>query len=307
MAVAVDHVLSGQAFYLGGKPVPSDMIGALEPARLSDNLQHTLDQRGYVLLRNLIDPDAVMAARHEILAALGSVGEITEPTANAVASGTSRRAELYPDPGSFWRGLSESAALRRVVHGPEIRSAMTRLFNAEVSPFDFVWLRAMAPGRASPMHMDHPYMNRGTDRLVTCWVPLGPVAPDEAPLYIMESAHKTGDLRARVAGLDVDRDKSRSGHFADDPIDLARDRGLRILTTAFNPGDVLIFGMFAIHASFDNSSQAGRVRLSCDTRWQPSSEPMDERFRGPDPPAHDGKGYGCLSAAQPLTVRPALR
>jgi hypothetical protein len=29
---------------------------------------------------------------------------------------------------------------------------------------------------------------------------------------------------------------------------------------------------------------------------------MDERFSGPDPPAHGGKGYGCLSAAQPMTA-----
>ena len=72
-------------------------------------------------------------------------------------------------------------------------------------------------------------------------------------------------------------------------------------------GDVLVFGMFTLHASFDNMSAAGRVRISCDTRWQPASEPMDERFRGPDPPAHGGKGYGCLSASQPMTAPAALR
>ena len=307
MTASAGHRSSGQAFYLGGKPVPTDLIGALQPAALSGNLQQTLDRQGYVLLRNLIDADAVLTARHELLAALGTVSEINEPAAAAIASGTSRRAELYPDTGSFWREQSEGAALRRVVHGPEIRAAMTQLFAAEVAPFDFVWLRTMAPGRASPMHMDHPYMNRGTERLVTCWVPLGPVLPDEAPLYVMEGSHTFGDLRARVDGLDVDRDKSRSGHFADDPIDLARERGVRLLTTTFDAGDVLVFGMFLIHASFDNTNQAGRVRLSCDTRWQPSSEPMDERFCGPDPPAHDGKGYGCLSASQPLTRSPVLR
>ena len=99
MADAGDKSVSGQSFYTGGKSVPSDMIGALEPAGLSDNLQHTLDRQGYVLLRNLIDPDAVMIAREEILAALGSVGEITEPTAAAVVSRTSQRAKL---PGSWF-------------------------------------------------------------------------------------------------------------------------------------------------------------------------------------------------------------
>lgn len=233
-------------FSLSGEKVPADMIGSLEPTGLSDGLRQTLNQQGYLLLRNLIDPDAVMAARHEILTALASVGEISEPIADAIASGVSDREKLHPDLGSFWRDVSENAALRRVVHGQEVRSTATALFDTEVSPFDFVWLRAMAPGRASPMHMDHPYMNRGTDQLVTCWVPLGPVGLDEAPLYIMERSHTFEDLHAQVAGFDVDRDKSRTGYLTDSPVEIAQKRGVRLLTTAFESGDVLIFDMFSV-------------------------------------------------------------
>lgn len=293
------------AFRIAGSPVPLSMIGALRPADRRGNLMEILDARGYLLLRGLIDPDAVMAARREVLASLATVGEIAEPADRAVPTGVSRRADLHPDLGAFWQRISENAIVRRVVHGPEIRELMTGLFRETAAPFDFVWLRAMAPGRASPLHMDHPYMNRGTDRLVTCWTPLGPVAQEEAALYVIERSHTFYNVRAQIEGLDVDRDKTRHGHLSDDPVALARKHRSRLLTHSFEPGDVLVFGMFLIHASFDNCSIAGRVRLSCDTRWQPASEPMDERFRGPNPPAHGGKGYGCLTSAQPLADSPS--
>jgi len=290
------------AFRIAGHPVPLSMIGALKPADRRGDLMAILDARGYLLLRGLVDPDAVMAARREVLATLASVGEIAEPSYRAVPTGLSRRADMHPDLGAFWKRISENAIVRRAVHGPEIRALMNTLFGEPADPFDFVWLRAMAPGRASPLHMDHPYMNRGTDRLVTCWTPLGPVTQEEAALYVIERSHTFYNVRAQVEGLDVDRDKTRRGSLSDDPIELARKHRSRLLTHSFEPGDVLIFGMFLIHASFDNCSIAGRVRLSCDTRWQPANEPMDERFRGPNPPAHGGKGYGCLTSAQPLAA-----
>lgn len=292
------------AFRIAGNPVPLSMIGALKPADRRGDLAQVLDTRGYLLLRGLIDPDAVMAARQEVLAALASVGEIADPADRAVPTGFSRRADLHPDLGAFWKRISENALVRRVVHGPEIRELTANLFLETTAPFDFVWLRAMAPGRASPMHMDHPYMNRGTGRLVTCWTPLGPVAQEEASLYVIERSHRFYNLHSRIEGLDVDRDKIGPGHLSDDPVELARKHRSRLLTHSFEPGDVLVFGMFLVHASFDNCSIAGRVRLSCDTRWQPATEPMDERFRGPNPPAHGGKGYGCLTSAQPLAARP---
>jgi hypothetical protein len=292
---------------LSGRPVPGDYLGGLEPADPGGDLIGTLGERGYLLLRSVIDEQTIMAARNEVLGHLYSVAEIADPVEAAIASGNSRRAERHADLGAFWRQVSEGPALRQAVHGRQMQDLMTGLFAGPAKPFDFVWLRTMAAGRASPLHMDHPYMNRGTDRLVTAWIPLGPVPIEEAPLYIIEGSHTFTDLHKIVAGHDVDRNPAIPGHLSDDPIELARERGVRLLTAEFQPGDILIFGMFTLHASFDNVSASGRVRISCDTRWQPASEPMDERFRGPDPPAHGGKGYGCLTAARPLTASAVLR
>ena len=78
---------------------------------------------------------------------------------------------------------------------------------------------------------------------------------------------------------DVDRDKNSVGHIKDTPLDLVKKKQSRFLTTSFNPGDCLIFGMFTVHGSFDNNSCLGRIRLSCDTRFQPIGQPMGVEFR----------------------------
>ena len=290
-----------------GNEVPDSLLGELRPADRGGSLAEQLEQDGYLLLRGLHDPKEVMAARHEVFNRLAEVGEIGAPAEDGIATGTSRRAELHSDLGKFWKSVSEGPALRAVVFGPRVTSAMTDLFDAPVSPFSFTWLRAMAPGRASPPHVDHPYMNRGTDRLVTCWTPLGPVPRDEGSLYILERSHCWVELREAFEGHDVDRNPSRPGHITENPVEMARTHGARLLTTDFLPGDSLVFGMFTAHASFDNGSAAGRVRISCDTRFQPAAEPMDPRFTGKNPSAHRGLGYGCLSAARPLVAEEILR
>ncbi len=284
-----------------GRPVPSALVGDL--AETDDRpLDTQLEQRGYLLLRGALDADEVMEARHEVLRRLAAVGEIADPPEAAIATGASRRAEREPDLGAFWRSVSEGPALRRVANGPRMHALMERLFGEPVAHFSFLWLRAMTSGRASPLHVDHPYMNRGSSRLVTVWTPLGAVARHEGPLYMVEGSHRWPELRTRFEGVDVDAQPGAVGHMAEHPVDLAAAHGARLLTTAFRPGDCMIFGMFTAHAAFDNHAEGGKVRLSFDTRFQPARDPMDERFSGPNPPAHGGKGYACLSAAQPFTA-----
>jgi hypothetical protein len=287
----------------GGAMAP-DATGAMRDASAlaSDGaaLRARLEEDGYLLLRGIIPRELVLAARREVLGRMAEVGEIAEPAGDAMPTGVSRRAELHPDLGRFWKSVSEGPALRRALHGPEMAALADRLFGAPARPFDFVWLRAMLAGRASPLHFDHVYMNRGTPRVVTTWVPLGDVPVADGPLAVVEGSHRFADLTESYRGHDVDRDPSRPGHVADSTWAFLTERGARLLTADFAAGDICLFGMFTLHGSVDNASASGRVRLSCDLRWQPASEPMDDRWSGPDPIGHGGKGYGALGAARPL-------
>ncbi len=295
---------------INGVIVSGTSVEKLNVSNVDGDLAAQLDRDGYLLLRGVHDIAEVEAARLEILQRLAEVGEVNEPIENGLASGTSRRREYYPtieDLGDFWRSVSEGEAVRAVIHGPRITKVMNRLFGVPASHFTFAWLRAMTPGRASPLHVDHPYMNRGSKRLVTCWTPLSPISLNDGPLYILRDSHRWSDIRQQFEGHDVDRDPSRPGHIEENPLGLMERKNSKFLTSEFSLSDCLVFGMFTVHGSFDNNSENGLIRLSCDTRFQPGEDIMDERFSGRDPRAHGGLGYACLSAALPLNETGTLR
>jgi hypothetical protein len=78
------------------------------------------------------------------------------------------------------------------------------------------------------------------------------------------------------------------GRLSSDPVSLRAKLGGRWLSTNFQAGDVLTFGMGTVHASLDNRSN--RFRLSSDSRYQLASEPADERWIGANPIAHGPAG-----------------
>ncbi|MBX3180541.1 MAG: phytanoyl-CoA dioxygenase family protein [Candidatus Hydrogenedentes bacterium] len=287
--------------------------GMLAPLRDSadlladpDALRARMEEDGYLYLHNVLDRDAVHAARMEVITKLGSVGEFKEPFEDGISTGTSQRGELISDLGAFWQSICEGRAVRAVTHAGPIREIMETYFGEPVRAYDFLWLRTMHPGRASAFHFDHVYMNRGTDRLCTVWTPLGDVALEEGPLLLVEDSHRWTDLHDQFRGLDVDKDKSRPGHVTLDPVSLARERGVHLLTAEFKAGDVVIMPMFMLHGSLDNRSPRARVRISCDTRYQPAAEPADERWVGENPIAH-GQGYSSMGGAKPATSDPLFR
>jgi ectoine hydroxylase-related dioxygenase (phytanoyl-CoA dioxygenase family) len=289
--------------HVAGQPVPPECLGALRELpdwrSQAGQLPARLVQDGYLLLRGALPAAQVQAARREVLERLAAVGEIAEPAEAAVATGSSRRAALHGDLGEFWRGVCEAPALRALSHGAALGAAARVALGAPVEPFDFLWLRTMVEGRASPLHLDHVYMNRGTDRLVTAWIPLGDVPLAAGPLVVVEGSHRFEDVAARYRGVDVDRD-GLPGSFPEDAVAFARARGVRLLTADFRAGDVLLFGMFTLHGSCDNRLGGSRVRLSCDVRWQVAGEARDDRWFGAPPPGHGGRSYGGLNGARPL-------
>ena len=95
--------------------------------------------------------------------------------------------------------------------------------------------------------------------------------------------------RETYATLDVDSKSApagATGQYTTDPIYVVRaaasDRGSSVaarpiwVTEDFQMGDVVILPMDTLHMSTTNTTD--RYRISCDTRWQPASEPHDERW-----------------------------
>jgi ectoine hydroxylase-related dioxygenase (phytanoyl-CoA dioxygenase family) len=288
-----------------GRTVPQPLLGELRDASpLLDDpaaLRARLAEDGYLFLKGALDADAVRAARAEVFGRLHAVDEVRSPPELGIFTGTSRRTELEPDRGRFWRSVSQGPRLRAVSHAGPIAGVMQAVFGERAVPQDYLFLRAGVRGRATDLHYDYPFFSRAHDRVCTVWTPLGDVPVSDGPLVVVEGSHRYRDLIDPMIGHDISADPARRAAFGSDAIDFAAARGTRLLTRDFEAGDVIVFGMYIAHGSLDNDSPIDRVRLSCDVRWQPASMPRDERYFGDDPPGTTGEGYAELNGAKPLT------
>jgi hypothetical protein len=288
-----------------GNSVPHEVLGEFRDstALMSDSsaLQARMAEDGYVFLRGVIGPSPIEMARHEVFCRLADVGEIAAPPRDGIFTGHSERAARHSDPGNFWQSVSEGPALRRVTHGPEIQYVLDTFFGETARGYDFIFLRPGVVGRFTFLHYDFPFFARGTKNVVTAWTAIGDIPTTEGPLFVLENSHRFDDLIEPVQQIDYNSKDSPQVQMIGDAVELARRRGSRLLTVNFEPGDVILFGMTTMHGSFDNCSPINRTRLSVDVRWQPASEPIDDRYFGANPAGTTGIGYAELNGAKPLT------
>lgn len=288
-----------------GREVPEGLVGPLRDssAFLDDAtvLKRQLQTDGYLFLRGIVARSEVLAARREVFEWLIEVGEIEPPAIDGLATGVSRRRELAGDLGAFWQSVSEGPALRHVSHGPRLRELMGAIFGEPARPHDYMFLRPGVVGRSTHLHYDFPFFARGSSRIHTVWLALGDIPVAEGPLMILENSHTFTDLIEAVRGIDYDSKYSPTVQMLGDTLAFALERRSRLLTADFGAGDLVVFSMFTMHGTLDNHSPVGRVRLSCDVRWQPLADPIDKRYFGPSPPGTTGAGYAELNGAKPLT------
>lgn len=266
-----------------------DAFGELRPSNdLLDDpeaLRARMADEGYLFFRRLIDPEIVLAARREILlkyAIVGEIDAINHPLMEAIQSEHSFVDQV--NLRAFTESVRSGLAYERVVLGPEVIGYLETLLGGDVRAYDFRWPRFVRPGEGCGFHYDGPYMNRGTDRVFTTWIPLGRVHRHEGGLIILENSHRSERLLSGYARQDADKEKI--SWLSTDPVRLQQGLGGRWLTTDFEAGDVLSFGMHMLHGALDNRSPVGRCRLTSDTRYQRADEPLDERWNGPNPEAH---------------------
>jgi ectoine hydroxylase-related dioxygenase (phytanoyl-CoA dioxygenase family) len=251
---------------------------------LGDNqaLHSRMEEDGYLFIRKLHDPDKVKAARQVVLDNLNQNNQIDQshPLDNAVISAGAR--------GAFMGGakaVTHTPEFLNVVESPEVMHFFSTYLSAPVLTYDYKWLRCVGHNDYTGAHYDIVYMGRGTHNLYTLWTPLGNVAYEQGPLAILCGSHRFDRLKETYGRMDVDRDHV-TGWFSNDPLEMTSTYGGQWLTSEFEMGDALIFGMFTMHGSLNNTTQS--YRLSCDTRYQRADEAVDERWIGANPIAHYG-------------------
>ena len=291
-------------FTADGRPVPAALIGELiDSSDLLSNpsaLRASLQENGYLLIRDAIEPATALAARREVLARLATVGEI-ELSAETF-SGTSQRPTDKPQAGDFLRSVCDGPQLRAATANPQLTDIISTAFGEPARGHDYIFLRVAIAGRGTATHCDAPFFTRTTERVLTCWLGLSDLSFEQGGLYVVEGSHLWADHVAAMRGFDLERAAGkRRATLSDDIVQFAEAHGARLLTARFGAGDILLFNMNLIHGAFDNRAPAKPVRVSCDVRWQPISEPFDPRYMAPALSGTFGGGYGELNAAKPLT------
>jgi ectoine hydroxylase-related dioxygenase (phytanoyl-CoA dioxygenase family) len=255
-------------------------------------LQERIAQDGYLYLPGILDRDHVMEARLEMTRRLAEQDHIepgTEPIEAIAKQGTT----VHFKPDLAW----ENKPLMSLLYSGRLMEWFARFFGEPVRHFDYTWIRAIAPGTGTPSHCDAVYMNRGTSRLFTCWTPIGDIDLAQGGLMVLEGSNNNSRLRETYCKYDVDtfcenrpeiNGWKRGGHLTADPNQVSKSIGGTWRTGEYHAGDIVVFTIFTVHGSLDN--QSNRIRLSSDTRYQPASEPADERWGGPAPLAHGNAG-----------------
>lgn len=259
-------------------------------------LRRHMAEEGYLYLRGVLNRDDLLAARRSMLEKLAAEGhvDLTHPLMEGKAAPETRVA--------FKPELAvKNPLVHKVVYDGPLMAIFAQLLGGEVRHFDFTWIRAVAPGIATPPHMDIVYMGRGTKQLYTAWTPYGDVPRTMGGLLVLEQSHQNQRLVNGYGSKDVDKycenrvgsgyvkmggggNITPGGWLSRDPVTLRKRLGGRWLTADYQLGDVLLFSVYLVHCSLDNTSD--RIRLTSDTRYQLAAEPVDERWIGENPIAH---------------------
>lgn len=263
-------------------------------------LRSRMETNGYLFLRGLLNRDQVLEARKSVVERLARE--------NLLAPGTDPMEAIVRPcaKAGFQPALAkENSALQRILYAGPLIDFYRQFFGEEVLHFDYTWFRAVGPGKGTKPHCDIVYMGRGTrDQLYTAWVPIGDVPLSVGGLMLLEGSHLQQDRLRQYLSRDVDsyctnrrhaaaieageKNWEWDGALSRDPVSLREKLGGRWLTAEFRAGDVLTFPMHTVHASLDNHSD--RIRLSSDSRYQPASQPADERWIGENPVGHSLAG-----------------
>ena len=240
-------------------------------------LQACLAKEGYLLFRNFHDREQIMKARGEILAYMSEEdmlrpdGPVEEGGIGPGNRSTIFRHKIIQD---------RFPSFLEVVNSDRIITFFERYLSGGVLSLDHKWLRAVGHGVHTNAHCDVVYMGKGTKQLYTVWTAFDDITLDMGPLAVNLGSHQRHQLKATYGASDA-HDDLETGWLSDDPHEVTDMLDTRWASTSFTMGDVVIFGMYFLHGSLDNTSV--RYRLSSDTRYQLASEPVDVRHMGDTP------------------------
>jgi len=244
-------------------------------------IHKVLERDGYLLLRNFLDRQKVLEARKSIVTFCEQLidttkGDIMEAYAKDPQQGIGLLNYQY---------ITKTPEIKTVLENERIFNFCENFYNRPAKTLQYKWLRGLPQGAYTGVHHDRVYLGRGSQNMITFWIPIGDIPKEQGTLAICKSSHNDpgfNDLRTKYTYCY--NNLSNNGWFCEDPSDLEKEykgsEPLCWVSTDFSAGDVCVIGLDVLHMSTNNTTT--KYRISCDTRWQPKGEriePMIKQFR----------------------------
>ena len=235
-------------------------------------LHRKMNEDGYLFIRGFHPRQDAAAAAHWTLNAIAERGGIKQdsPIEDGIINEANRTF-------SFFRQteVAHAKPILDVVDSQRTMQFYAEFLGGPVITFDKRWLRCMAKGGHNHFHYDSVYVGRGTQNRYTMWSALTDIDLENGPLVICLGSHQHTHLKSTYGATDMDRDLT-DAVFSTNPREMVEKFGFTLATAHFQPGDVIIFGLYMMHSSAPNRSD--RYRISIDTRYQLASDEKDNRF-----------------------------
>ena len=237
-------------------------------------LRARLARDGCLLLRGLVDAVDVLALRRAYLDSF--------PLGTVDADGVVTVADLppYGVRGHPAHAFVRSSRFARFVDTPRLSRLAGVLLDGPVRRLPRTILRHFQPGSnsSSRAHLDFDYMDRGSDRMVTMWLPIGDCPVATGGLVYLERSHTIDP--ARLAPLRAVTDRPHDSRpLSHDLAWVARRLDRRWLWADYRAGDVAVHTPRTVHAALDTTSRA--ARMSVDVRFVHAHDRADPRMLRP--------------------------
>ncbi|PQJ11628.1 phytanoyl-CoA dioxygenase [Flavipsychrobacter stenotrophus] len=272
--------------FSNGMPIPftPQYFEQAEAGDASDvaDMTRRLNNDGYLYLPGFLDPADVLDVREEYF-------KLFDPI--ILKKGTSPRQGLFS--GSFQfspyrHGLAghpaslfvTSDAFEQFTRSKKLLDLATSLMNEEVTLLQRRPIRHFYnnTGVASCAHADFTYLNKGTKKIVSIWIPLGDVPLEGGGIVYLKDSNDVDQDELRHQLNRFKKPEKDERPITADLKAIADTTGKPWLYADFKAGDIVLHTPFIVHATLDCNDE--RMRLSTDIRFASCNETHDPRWGG---------------------------
>jgi hypothetical protein len=172
-----------------------------------------------------------------------------------------------------YRAVQKLELFHAIPHHPKLLSLYGALFGKDAMPHPRHIARMITSHRSmfpTPPHQDFIHI-QGTPRTWTCWFPVGDCPREMGSLTVLRGSQRNGVVSVAPA--------QGAGNLAS----ILCPHEIDWVEGDFELGDILTFSSATVHRAL-RSRHRDRIRLSCDVRFQPADEEINESSLNP----HEG-------------------